>query len=155
MKKISQIGALLKKSYRIYGQQMLQGLTERGFSDLRPSFLEVLRCLCEHRGPSIKDLGKILGLKKQTMTSHLHELERRGYIRRQVGEDRREQRIFLTEYGERFKLNLLEVTEQIEQNFWNVVGEVELDRVETLLKNFYGKLQTFEQESHQHTETFL
>ncbi|MBP5297158.1 MAG: MarR family transcriptional regulator [Bacteriovoracaceae bacterium] len=146
MKKISQIGALLKKSYRIYGQQMLQGLTERGFSDLRPSFLEVLRCLCEHHGPTIKELGTILGLKKQTMTSHLHELEASGYIRRQVGEDRREQKIYLTEYGERFKLNLLEVTEQIEQNFRVAVGEVELDRVETLLSNFYGKLQTFDQQ---------
>jgi DNA-binding MarR family transcriptional regulator len=141
VKKISNIGSLLKKNYRAYSGQILQRLSQRGFTDIRPSFLEVLLCICENDGPSIKRIGQACALKKQTMTSHLNELENRGYVSRKVNEqDKREQNIFLTEYGERFKLNLLEIIGELEKLFGEVIGEVELDRVEMILKNFYEKL---------------
>ena len=135
MKKVSSIGTLLKKIYRVYSGELLTLLEQRGFTDLRPSFLEVLLFICEHEGPSIKSIGVGCGLKKQTMTSHLNELERRGYIKRKINEqDKREQNIFLTEYGERFKLNLFESLNDIEKAYAAQVGEVELDRLN--LKNF-------------------
>ena len=77
MKKVSVIGGYLKKIYRIYSNDLLNDLTDRGFIDLRPSFLEILMYLCEHQNPSIKEVGLYCGLKKQTMTSHLNELEKR------------------------------------------------------------------------------
>ena len=50
------------------------------------------------------------------MTSHLNELERRGYIVRKINDrDKREQNIFLTEYGEKFKLSLFECTDELEK----------------------------------------
>ncbi len=137
MKKVSSIGTLLKKIYRVYSGELLTLLEQRGFTDLRPSFLEVLLFICEHEGPSIKSIGVGCGLKKQTMTSHLNELERRGYIKRKINEqDKREQNIFLTEYGERFKLNLFESLNDIEKAYAAQVGEVELDRLNLILKNF-------------------
>jgi DNA-binding MarR family transcriptional regulator len=141
MNKISLIGSLLKRIYRNYSSELLDSLQQRGFTDLRPSFLEVLLYVCEHEGPSIKEVGRACGLKKQTMTSHLNELEKRGYIERRVNpRDKREQNIFLTEYGEKFKLNLFECIDSIEKNYTEVIGEVELDRVQHLLKNFHGKI---------------
>ncbi len=141
MNKISLIGSLLKRIYRNYSSELLDSLQQRGFTDLRPSFLEVLLYVCEHEGPSIKEVGRACGLKKQTMTSHLNELEKRGYIERRVNpRDKREQNIFLTEYGEKFKLNLFECIDSIEKNYTDVIGEVELDRVQHLLKNFHGKI---------------
>jgi len=75
------------------------------------------------------------------MTSHLNELEKRGYIIRKINpQDKREQNIFLTEYGERFKFNLFDCINEIESNYSLIVGEVELDRVELLLTNFHSKL---------------
>lgn len=143
MKKISLIGSLLKRIYRSYSNELLAALQQKGFTDLRPSFLEVLLYVCENEGPSIKEIGRACGLKKQTMTSHLNELEKRGYISRKVSErDKREQNIFLTEYGEKFKLNLFECIDGIERNYTNVIGEVELDRVQHLLKNFHGKISS-------------
>ena len=107
MNRLSNIGNLLKKIYRIYSQSLLSMLKDRGFSDLRASFLEILSFLCESEGASIKEIGESCGLKKQTMTSHLNELENRGYIKRTTGlVDKRKQKIFLTEYGEKFKLNV-------------------------------------------------
>lgn len=142
MNRISVIGGLLKRIYRIYGQELLGQLQQKGFTDLRPSFLEVLLFISEHEGPSIKQVGVGCGLKKQTMTSHLNELVKRGYIERRMNpQDRREQNIFLTDYGQKFKLTLLESVREIEKRYIEVVGDVELERIEHTLKSFHEKLQ--------------
>ena len=141
MLKISKIGSLLKRTYRIYSHNCLKKLEAKGFSDLRPSFLEILFYICEKPGSSIKDIGVGCGLKKQTMTSHLNELVKRGYIHRKINiEDKREQNIFLTEYGEKFKFALFESIHEIESEFSTQVGSVELERVEHHLKNFHDKI---------------
>lgn len=141
MKKVSSIGSLVKKIYRTYSGELLTLLQIRGFTDLRPSFLEVLLFICEHEGASIKEIGQGCGLKKQTMTSHLNELEKRGYIERKMNpSDKREQNIFLTEYGLKFKLNLFECINEIEKKYTDLIGDLELNRVELILKNFHSKL---------------
>jgi DNA-binding MarR family transcriptional regulator len=86
-------------------------------------------------------IGLACGLKKQTMTSHLNELERRGYILRQNSDlDKREQLVKLTEYGAKFKVSMLEVINQIEGEYSKKLGEVELDRVELMLENLHKEL---------------
>ena len=142
MQRIAKIGSLLKKVYRNYSNDLLNSLQQKGFIDLRPSFLEILTNVCEMEAPSIKEIGAACGLKKQTMTSHLNELERRGYIIRKKGEsDKREQRIYLTEYGEKFKVNLLEVVSDLENDYLQTVGEVELDRIALMLEKFHEKIR--------------
>lgn len=142
MQRIAQIGSLLKKIYRNYSNDLLNSLQQKGFIDLRPSFLEILTHVCEMESPSIKEVGAACGLKKQTMTSHLNELEKRGYLERRKGElDRREQRIFLTDYGEKFKINLLEVMADLESEYLKSIGEVELDRAAFMLENLHEKLK--------------
>ena len=97
--------------------------------------------LSEHDSPSIKLIGKACGLKKQTMTSHLNELERRGYVKRHNSDvDKREQLVKLTDYGEKFKINLLQVINDIELHYSRKLGEVELDRVELMLENLHKEL---------------
>ena len=141
MKRIANIGSLLKKIYRVYSLELIKELQSSGFNDLRPSFLEILMYLSENDGPSINLIGKACGLKKQTMTSHLNELEKRGYIQRSHSEqDKREQLVFLTDYGEKFKLKLLQVTNDLEKQYTTKLGEVELDRVELMLNNLYREL---------------
>ncbi len=141
MNRLSNIGNLLKKIYRIYSQSLLSMLKDRGFSDLRASFLEILSFLCESEGASIKEIGESCGLKKQTMTSHLNELENRGYIKRTTGlVDKRKQKIFLTEYGEKFKLTLIDVTAELSEMYVAKIGDVELERVEHTLSNFHSNL---------------
>ncbi|MCK5882777.1 MAG: winged helix-turn-helix transcriptional regulator [Bacteriovoracaceae bacterium] len=143
MKRVSTIGGLLKKIYRLYSNELLKRVSERGFTDLRPSFVEVLIYICENDGPSIKEIGVACGLKKQTMTSHLNELQKRGYINRvESARDRRSQHIHLTEYGQRFKLNLFESISELEKVYTDKMGEVELDRVEFSLSNFLEKVSS-------------
>ncbi|OFZ25727.1 MAG: hypothetical protein A2381_03145 [Bdellovibrionales bacterium RIFOXYB1_FULL_37_110] len=141
MKKIASIGSYLKKIHRGYGNNILSLLSQRGFTDLRISFLEVMLYVCEHNGPTIRDIGIGCNLKKQTMTSHLNELKKRGYLFTEINpKDRREQRVRLTEYGEKFKLNLIESVSELEKTYIDIIGEVELERVNLMLANFYEKL---------------
>ena len=143
MQRISIIGSLLKKIYRHYSSDLLSDLQDKGFIDLRPSFLEILMYVCDVEAPSIKEIGFACGLKKQTMTSHLNELEKRGYILRKTGDkDKREQRVVLAGYGEKFKVNLLEVVSELENNYLSSVGDVELERVMHTLDKFHVKLTT-------------
>lgn len=144
MKKISIVGSLLKRIYRIYSSDLLEALQSKGFLDLRPSFLEILMYVCDTEAPSIKEIGFACGLKKQTMTSHLNELEKRGYIIRKTGEkDKRELRVFLTDYGQKFKVNLLEVISDLEANYLRSIGEVELERIMHTLENFHQKIHSY------------
>jgi len=141
VQRISHIGSLLKRIYRIYSMELITVLNERGFSDLRPSFLEILTYICEEDGPSIRAIGLACGLKKQTMTSHLNDLEKRGYILKETSaQDRREQKIFLTEYGQSFKFSLFEAITQLEKHYSSRIGNVELERVELTLDNFYQQV---------------
>ena len=142
MKRITIVGLLLKKIYRHYSSDLLSLLHARGFIDLRASFLEILSFICDNDAPSIKEIGAACGLKKQTMTSHLNELEKRGYITRQTGlQDRRELKVHFTAYGEKFKIALLEVASEVENEYLKSLGDVELDRIIHTLENFHQKIQ--------------
>jgi DNA-binding MarR family transcriptional regulator len=142
MKKISELGALLKKIYRKYSQDLISSLQSKGFIDLRPSFLEILSYISETDSPSIKEIGRACGLKKQTMTSHLNELEKRGYIKRSTGlKDRREQIVLFTEYGDKFKVALLDAISDLEEHYLKSVSEVELERIVLSLSNLHLKIE--------------
>lgn len=147
MKRISEVGALLKKIYRRYSSDLITSLQSKGFIDLRPSFLEILSYVSETDSPSIKEIGHACGLKKQTMTSHLNELEKRGYIKRTTGlRDKREQIVIFTEYGEKFKIALLDAIDDLETLYLKSLGDVELDRIVHTLSNFYFKVNEIDKE---------
>jgi DNA-binding MarR family transcriptional regulator len=132
---ISQIGTLLKKLYKSYSNELLEKLQDRGFTDLRVSFLEVLNYVSRNDGVSIKLIGDGCGLKKQTMTSHLNELVKRGYLRREKGQnDRREQNIYLTSYGQQFRIALNECISELDEHYSQLVGSVELERLLSILR---------------------
>lgn len=136
MKKIAHIGSLVKKIHRQYNAELLETLLDQGFNDLRASFLEILLYISDHESPSIKEIGIACGLKKQTMTSHLNELERRGYIKRESSlADKREQLVLLTDYGKKLRLSIFSIVDEIEKKYLEKIGEVELDRIERMLEN--------------------
>jgi DNA-binding MarR family transcriptional regulator len=142
MNLISEIGSLTKKINRFYSQQLIQELEKRGFSDLRPSFLEILIFLCEADSNSIKEIGEATNLKKQTMTSHLNELEERGYITRTTNDDdRREQRVKLSHEGEKFKIVMIEVMEVVQKRYLQNIGQIEMEKIIKNLESFHKKTQ--------------
>lgn len=142
--RVTDIGNLLKKIYRSYSADLIFQLESKGYMDLRVSFLDILTFVIENpSGPSIKEIGAFCGLKKQTMTGHLNELIKRGYIEKKSGlKDKREQKIFLTDYGMKFQFDYREVIQKLELDFINDFGEVELDRIRSILYEFYQKINS-------------
>jgi DNA-binding MarR family transcriptional regulator len=61
--------------------------------------------------------------------------------------DKREFLVFLTDYGEKFKINLLQVTNDLEKKFTDQVGEIELNRVEFILESFYKQIKASQAKS--------
>ncbi len=130
-----------KKINRIYSQRLLEILEQKGFGDLRPSFLEILAFVADHPGATLKEIGQSCLLKKQTMTSHVNALVERGYLQKKAGlEDKREQRVFFTDIGEKFKLNLLDAMDTLQEKYRSDIGEVELLRVQNSLESFLVKI---------------
>lgn len=141
MQRVSDLNNWIKKIHRSYGQELIKLLESSGYIDLRPSFLEILTFLSENEGESIKKIGQHIGLKKQTMTSHLNELQKRGYIERvDSKKDKREQLIFLTDYGKKFRFSLKESIDIVQNRYETILGEVELERLQVGLKRFYTQL---------------
>ena len=141
MSELIGIGNTLKKIYRAYSLDVLKELNSLGYETLTCSYLEVISFLCENEGASLKVIGKSLGLKKQTMTNHISELEKRGIIlRKQCQNDRRSQLIFLTEAGEGLKINLFKTISKIEQDYAQIIGGIELERLKGSLDIFHERL---------------
>ena len=123
------IGNLLKKIYRAYSLDILKNLESLGHDALTFSYLEVISYICEHEGVSLKLIGKSLGLKKQTITNHISELEKRGYLSRKSSlKDRRSQLIYLTEHGLALRGHLLQSIKLVESDYKNIIGSIELEK---------------------------
>jgi len=78
------------------------------------------------------------------MTTHINELVKRGYVVKKVNpEDRREQAIYFTEFGNRFRIALQEISHQIHEEWSLHLGEVELKRLyfilDTSMKKIFDK----------------
>ena len=89
-----------------------------------------------------KVIGKSLGLKKQTMTNHIAELEKRGVIfRKKCESDRRAQLVYLTETGESLKRSLFSIISKIEREYAEIIGGIELERLQGSLEKFHQRLE--------------
>lgn len=136
------IGNTLKKIYRAYSLDVLNELNKLGHESLTYSYIEVISFICENEGVSLKVIGKSLGLKKQTMTNHIAELEKRGVIfRQQCESDRRAQLVYLTETGEALKRNLFAIISKIEKDYGEIIGGIELERLQGSLEKFHQRLE--------------
>ena len=93
------IGALLRMPWETVRTRMLQGLHERGFTDLHSAHLVVL----QYPGPSglrPSELAERTRMSKQALNYLLGQMEDLGYIiRREENGNRRFKRIELTERG--------------------------------------------------------
>lgn len=136
------IGNTLKKIYRIYSLDILDKLEHFGHEGITFSYLEVLSFLCENEGVSLKTTGKSLGLKKQTITNHISELEKRGYLfRTPCPNDKRSQLIFLTELGLSLKKHLFQSISEIENSYEKIIGIIELERIRENLCKLNERLE--------------
>lgn len=128
------IGALLRRPFLSVRAQIVQDLREAGFADLQAAHLAVF----QHPGPegrSPGDLARSADASKQAMNNLLAQLERAGYLEREVNPDnRRERTIRLTERGREVIAVIRGSVDRVESGWRDEFGDADYGRLRSLLE---------------------
>jgi DNA-binding MarR family transcriptional regulator len=136
------LGALMRMPVDEVRERMLAALHKKGFTDLIPAHLIVLRW----PGPDglrPVEIAAQSGMSKQALNYLLGQLEEGGYLERfDDPDDRRSKRVRVTKRGyETGKVMRAEVT-KIEKEFARAHGEEDLAKLRDLLLKLNGALGT-------------
>src|ERR671930_23679 len=94
------IARLLLAAHRALGGELLEGLSERGYPDVRPGHAALFMTIDRRTGTRLTELAKRARMTKQGMMLLVDELEERGYVRRVPDpEDGRAKLVRLTARG--------------------------------------------------------
>ena len=113
---------LVSRTTLVATTTLRQALATTGASQIRPSYLGVLLILWQEDGLQAAALGRRAGLEPSSMTGILDRMERDELIERVADpDDRRAQRIFLTDSGRDYEAPVgCAVTRMLEKLSGNV-----------------------------------
>jgi DNA-binding MarR family transcriptional regulator len=134
------LSRLLREFSRDFERRIWQGLVTRGYHDIRPSHSAVLANLGlgAVRVTELAERGRVT---QQAMGKMLKELERLGYVTREVDRgDRRAREIKLTPRGEQLAADNSKVVAEVRAVYSEKVGAEDLDLLESLLRSVVSKL---------------
>jgi DNA-binding MarR family transcriptional regulator len=127
------LGALLRMPVDEIRERMLAALHAKGFTDLIPAHLIVLRW----PGPDglrPVEIAAQSGMSKQALNYLLGQLEDGGYLERvEDPEDRRSKRVRVTKRGYEAAKAMRAAVTTIEKEFARAFGEAELDQMRAVL----------------------
>ncbi|MBF0352306.1 MAG: MarR family transcriptional regulator [SAR324 cluster bacterium] len=114
-----------------------------GIPEMKPAYLGVLLSLWKEDGLQSAELGRKAGLEPSTMTGLLDRMERDALILRQADpNDRRAQRIYLTQNGRNLQESVMAIVNQTlnRMNAGISVEEINVVKktLKTLLSNSLG-----------------
>src|SRR5436853_7506492 len=97
------LGRLLLQAHRALATELREGMTERGYPDIRPGHAAVFMNIDRRSGTRLTDLAHRARMTKQGMMLVVDDLEGRGYVRRVPDvEDGRAKVVRLTASGRRY-----------------------------------------------------
>ena len=136
------IGALLRMPWEVVRQRMLDGLHQRGFTDLVPAHLTVL----QYPGPDGQrpsDLAARVRISKQALNYLLGQMERLGYLIREAdGEDQRSKRVTLTTRGHAVIHGIREIVREVETEWEAELGATAFAQLRQLLTQLCATAST-------------
>jgi DNA-binding MarR family transcriptional regulator len=130
----SELMTLLVGAVRGISQVFTDRMTAAGFDDVRPTHGFALTLVGEH-GTTATELGRRLGMTKQSAGEVVTHLARHGYVeRRPDPEDRRARRITLTTRGRECVEIIWAELAEIQGAWADAVGETGLEELTTGLR---------------------
>jgi DNA-binding MarR family transcriptional regulator len=97
------LSRLLLEAHRSMGGELLTGLSERGYDDVRPGHAALFMTIDRRTGTRLTELARRAHMTKQGMMLLVDELEGRGYVRRVPDpEDGRAKLVRLTARGRNY-----------------------------------------------------
>ena len=132
---------LLREFSRDFERRIWRALEGRGYPDIRPSHSAVFANL-GLGAVRVTELAERAQVTQQAMGKMLKELERMGYVARDVdSEDKRAKEIRLTERGVQLAIDSLEVVDEVRLHYADKIGSLELEKLETSLREAVRKLE--------------
>jgi DNA-binding MarR family transcriptional regulator len=135
------LSRLLREFSRDFERRIWQGLAARGYPDIRPSHSAVFANL-GMGAVRVTELAERAQVTQQAMGKMLKELERMGYVARDIdGDDKRAKEIRLTQRGINLAEDSLQVVGEVRAYYAEKVGEEQLDELEQRLREAVRKLE--------------
>jgi DNA-binding MarR family transcriptional regulator len=134
------IGALLRIPWETVRRRMLEGLRERGFTDINAAHLTVL----QYPGPSglrPSELAERTRMSKQALNYLLGQMERLGYITRHAcPQSPGSKRVELTPRGEEVAFAMRAIVSEVEQEWRRDLGPERFAQLRQLLLDLQASL---------------
>ena len=127
------IGAYLRWAFRIVRQRILQGLMERGFTDLNQAHLFVFQ-YPPPDGVRLTDVAERAFMTKQAINYLLVQLEALGYIERRAERGRSRRLVFLTRRGWQVFETVWGTMQQLEAEWMAILGKKRFDEFRSTLQ---------------------
>jgi len=127
------IGALLRMPGDVVRRRMLAALHERGFTDIVPAHLALMRWPGP-QGQRPSDIAGQTEMTKQAVNYLLGQLEALGYVeRRPDADDQRSRRVHLTPRGREAAQIMRDAVTELEAEWSDLLGRDDFESLRTLL----------------------
>jgi DNA-binding MarR family transcriptional regulator len=129
------LGFLLAKASQRWNELLAEEFRAAGYPEVRPAYGSILLPLWEEDDLRMGELGRRARLAKQTMTTMVRLMERDGLVSRAPDpEDRRAQRVRLTERGRDLRKVARKVLTALDRRVSERLSEREIATFESCLQ---------------------
>lgn len=132
------INQIQKKSSRKFNEL----LKEKNIDEFNGSQGVILYSLWNNKELTIKEIGKITGLAKTSLTSMLDRMEEKGLIRRKDNsEDKRSIKIMLTDKAKELEKDYNDISNKMSNVFYKNFSDKEINEIENYLERIISNLE--------------
>jgi DNA-binding MarR family transcriptional regulator len=96
-------------------------------------YIILKKVYCENRDLSMTELSELIGFSNTLITFAVDNLEKKGYVYRQKGEDRRTYYIKITEKGKKSYKDLEKIVREEMNKIFEKIDEKDLERLTVLM----------------------
>lgn len=134
------LGRLLLEAHRALAAELREGLTERGYPDVRPGHAAVFMNIDRRWGTRLTELARRARITKQGMMLLVDELESGGYVRRvRDPEDARAKVVRLTARGRRYVAEARRAMAGVEGRARRRLGDRRYEALRIILEALIGE----------------
>ena len=133
-------GLLLAKIHQIMNRIFNKMLKDYGIEELNSGQGRILFVLWQQDNIPIRELSVKTQLTKSTLTSMLDRLEKKDFLSRESGNDRREFIVKLSDKSKRLKKDYEKISGEMTEVFYNNLTEEERDNFEEYLRRILDNL---------------
>ena len=135
-------GYLINQIQKISSRKFNELLKEKNIDEFNGSQGVILYSLWNNKELTIKEIGKITGLAKTSLTSMLDRMEEKGLIRRKDNsEDKRSIKIMLTDKAKELEKDYSDISNKMSNIFYKNFSDKEIDEIEKYLERIISNLE--------------